>query len=327
MHSDPWPECRNISAMGNRFTRSGLLSLLAALILTACTANQHLEDSTGAIQTLDMDTSDLADVTTDTLQLLEKTSKENILVVFDIDNTLLAMEQGLGSDQWYEWQKELGTQDPCNPTNVGDRFAAQGALYFVSAMRPTQEDGATQLKTIQDLGVTVIALTSRGMDFQLQTFRELRRNNFNFSYSAFGPAGGYDEPFMPVENGRLSLYEDGVFLTAGQHKGQMLYALLMKTGTRMPAVIVMADDKQKNLDAVKETFSALNIPVHAWRYSGEDTNVRGFDPDQANAQWQSIEEALRQIQKVLGPDNYDLSSAVLPVECDQPLSSPPVSGD
>jgi len=295
-----------------------ILSLLAALFLTACTANQPMQDSDGLIQALDMDTSDLADVTADVFQLLEKTDKENILVVFDIDNTILAMEQGLGSDQWYDWQKDLAEQDPCSPKNVGDRFAAQGAMYSVSAMRPTQEDAAIQVKTIQGLGVSVISLTSRGMDFELQTFRELRRNDFSFSYSAFGPDGGYAEPFLPVENGRLSLYEDGVFLTAGQHKGQMLYALLEKTATRMPAVIVIADDKLKNLDAMKETFSALNVPVHAWHYTGEDMNVSAFDPDQAYAQWQSIEAALRQIQKVLGPDNYDLTGAVLPVECEQP---------
>ena len=77
----------------------------------------------------------------------------------------------------------------------------------------------------------------------------------------------------------------------------------------------MADDKQKNLDAVKETFSALEVPVHAWRYTGEDENVKDFDPEQANSQWKSIEDALRQIQQVLGPDNYDLSTAVLPAEC------------
>ncbi len=218
--------------MQNKLTTSGLLSLLAVLLLAACTANQHTQPPDKLIQSLDRETADLAEVKTDTLNLTEKTDKKNILVVFDIDNTLLAMEQGLGSDQWYDWQTHLSKEDQCNPHNVGDRFAVQGALYFASAMRPTQEDGAAQVRAIQDQGVAVIALTSRGMDYQLQTFRELRRNNFNFSYSAIGPAGGYDEPFMPVENGRLSLYEDGVFLTAGQHKGQMLYALLEKTGTR-----------------------------------------------------------------------------------------------
>ena len=236
-------------------------------------------------------------------------------MVFDIDNTLLAMEQGLGADQWYEWQKDLSQHDRCNPQNAGNRFAVQGALFFASAMRPTQEDAAGQVKSIQNSGIPVIALTSRGPYYRLQTFRELRRNGFSFSHSAIGPAGGYDRPYMPVENGRMSRYEDGVFMTTGQHKGQMLYALLQKTATELPAVIVMVDDKQKNLDAVKETFSALGIPVRAWRYSGEDENVAGFDPEQAHAEWKSIEAALRQIQRVLGPDNYDLSTAVRPAEC------------
>ena len=313
--------------MQNKNTIFPQIFSIAVLFLTACTMNAQLEESGEPVQAFNLETFDLAEVTVDILKLAEQAGKENVLVVFDIDNTLLAMEQGLGADQWYEWQKELSENDQCNPHNVGDRFAVQGALYFVSAMRRTQEDGAAQISATQDAGIKVISLTARGPDYRLQTFRELRRNGFNFSHSAIGLPGGYAEPFIPVANGRLSLYEDGVFFTAGQHKGQMLYALLEKTGTRMPWVIVMADDKQKNLDAVKETFSALDIPVHAWRYSAEDDNVRDFDPEQANAQWKSINDALRQIQQVLGPDNYDLSSAELPPECDQSPSSPPVAGD
>ena len=192
--------------MQNKLTTFGLSSLLAVLLLTACTAKQQTLRSNEHIQSLDMETADLAEVRIDTLNLLEKTEKKNLLVVFDIDNTLLAMEQGLGSDQWYDWQKHLSETDQCNPRNVGDRFAVQGALYFASAMRLTQEDGAGQVRSIQDLGVPVIALTSRGMDYRLQTFRELRRNDLNFSYSAIGPEGGFDEPFVPVADGRLSLY-------------------------------------------------------------------------------------------------------------------------
>ena len=95
----------------------------------------------------------------------------------------------------------------------------------------------------------------------------------------------------------------------------MLFALLEKTGSKLPSVIVMVDDKQKNLDAIKETFSALGVPVHAWRYAGEDANVENFDAEQADLQWKSIEAPLRQIQNVLGPDNFDLSSAVRAPEC------------
>jgi hypothetical protein len=254
-------------------------------------------------------------VTADTLALAERVGPGNVLMVFDIDNTLLAMEQGLGADQWYDWQRGLANGDPCNPHNVGDRFAVQGALYFASAMRPTQADAAEQVGSIQAAGVPVIALTSRGQDYRLQTFRELRRNGYDFSFSAIGPPGGYDEPFVPVEGGRESLYEDGVFLTAGQHKGRMLYALLQRTGTAIPGVIVAADDKQKNLEAIKETFGDLGVPVHAWRYSREDTNVTAFDPERAHKDWLALMDAMLQIQRVLGPDNYDLSSAELPEEC------------
>lgn len=301
--------------MQNNKTHTWLLTILAVFFLTACTVHVDVDWHDEPFESLDRETADLADVTTDALDLADRAGKDRVLMVFDIDNTLLAMEQGLGADQWYEWQKDLANNDPCNAENVGNRFAVQGALYYASAMRSTQDDAARQVKTIQNSGIPVIVLTSRGPEFRLQTFRELRRNGYSFSHSAIGPQGGYEQPFMPVENGRLSRYEDGVFMTAGQHKGEMLYALLQKTGTAMPRVIVMVDDKQKNLDAIKETFSALEIPVHAWRYSGEDENVQNFDPEQAITQWQAIEEALRQLQKVLGPDNYDLSSAVRPTEC------------
>jgi len=301
--------------MQNKNMNPWLLAILIAFSLTACSAHVNVEWPANPAQPLDKETADLADVTADVLALAEQHGKDRVLMVFDIDNTILAMEQGLGADQWYEWQKDLANHDQCNPQNVGNRFAVQGALLFASAMRPTQDDAASQVATVQASGVPVIVVTSRGHDYRLQTFRELRRNGYNFTYSAIGPPGGYDQPFVPVEDGRMSRYEDGVFLTAGQHKGRMLYALLEKTGTELPKVVVIADDKQKNLDAIKETFGALDVAVHAWRYSGEDENVAGFDTGKANAEWELIEGALRQIQQVLGTDNYDLSTATLPAEC------------
>jgi hypothetical protein len=301
--------------MHNKTIFNRLFSFFFLLVLAGCSAHLNIEWPADPIESLDKETADLGDVTADALDLADRVGNGNVLVVLDIDNTILAMEQGLGADQWYEWQKDLSEHDICNSQNVGDRFAVQGALYFASAMRPTQADGASQVKTIQDTDIPVIVLTSRGPDYRLQTFRELRRNGYSFSYSSIGPPGGYEQMFIPVEDGRLSRYEDGVFMTAGQHKGDMLYHLLQKTGTKLPAVIVMVDDKQKNLDAVKETFEPLDLPVRAWRYSGEDENVESFDHQRANAEWTSIEDALRQIQQVLGPDNYNLDGAALPPEC------------
>jgi hypothetical protein len=280
----------------------------ALLMLAACA-------SVPPAQNLLAETDDLARVTDSALQLADHHGRDQVLVVFDIDNTLLAMEQGLGSDQWYYWQKNLAKDDPCSGDLVNDRFRVQGALYFVSAMRPTQPGAAEQIRRLQDAGLTVIALTSRGPDYSLQTFRELRRNGISFWPGALPPRRGYPGSFIPESGTRAALYQDGVFLTAGQHKGDMLRALLDKTGADTPTVIVMADDKAENLQAVMETFEGSGTAVHAWRYSREDDNVATLDTQESAAQWNAVKPALMKIELIFGPDNFDLPAQVVREGC------------
>jgi hypothetical protein len=299
--------------------KAGLLVALLVL-LCACAPVPPAQSQTSGIlpaQNILAETDDLALVADVALQQAERYGTDQVLVVFDIDNTLLAMEQGLGSDQWYDWQKELQEEDPCSDMLVSNRLAVQGALYFASAMRPTQPDAAEQVQRLQDAGLTVIALTSRGADFRLQTFRELRRNGISFWPGALEPQRGYPESFIPEGSPRPALYEDGVFLTAGQHKGDMLKALLDKTGSDYPTVVVMADDKKRNLRAVMETFVGSGTSVHAWRYSREDAAVAALDHSAARAQWDALRPALQQIQQVTGPDNFDFPEYVTPPECEQ----------
>ena len=285
------------------------LTVLVVLFFAGCASTPP------PAQNVKASTDDLGMVADWALSMAADHGAENVLVVFDIDNTLLAMEQGLGSDQWYYWQKDLAREDPCNPAVVGDRFAVQGALFFASAMRATQDDAGEHVRRIQDAGVPVIAVTSRGTNYRLQTFRELRRNGIDFRTTALPPASGWPEDFIPDNGIRPARYEDGVFLTAGQHKGAMIQALLVKTGSPMPAVIVMADDKMENLDAVLETFTPLSPAVHAWRYTREDANVKAFDGGEAARQWEELRPALERIEEVLGGDNYSLPEEEVPEEC------------
>jgi len=299
--------------------KSGLLVALLVLLCACAPVPPAQSQSSGILpaQNILAETDDLALVADVALQQAERYGTDRVLVVFDIDNTLLAMEQGLGSDQWYDWQKELQEEDPCSDMLVSNRLAVQGALYFASAMRPTQPDAAEQVQRLQDAGLTVIALTSRGADFRLQTFRELRRNGISFWPGALEPKRGYPESFIPEGGSRPALYEDGVFLTAGQHKGDMLKALLDKTGSDYPTVVVMADDKKRNLRAVMETFAGTGTSIHAWRYNREDAAVAALDRSAARAQWDALRPALQQIQQVTGPDNFDFPEYVVPPECEQ----------
>jgi hypothetical protein len=249
------------------------------------------------------------------LQLADRYGKDQVLVVFDIDNTLLAMEQGLGSDQWYYWQKDLGEKMPCSPMLVSDRFRVQGALYFAGAMRPTQPDGPEQVRRMQEAGLKVIAVTSRGPGYRLQTFRELRRNGISFWPGALPPQRGWPENFLPEGGDRESRYEDGVFLTAGQDKGVMIQALLNRSETPWPAVVVLADDKPFSIDEVMGAFEGSDTAVVGWRYSREDANVAALDNELATEQWHAAEPALLRIQEVFGTGNFDLPEPETREDC------------
>lgn len=287
------------------------LTLLSFALLSACvTAPPPVP------QNLKAETDDLAMVSDWAIRMAKDHGAENVMVVFDIDNTLLAMEQGLGSDQWYYWQKDLEKQEPCSPQLLDDLFPALGAIFHSSAMRATQPDASIQVRRVQDAGITTIALTSRGTDYRFQTFRELRRQGISFWPTAVSPQRGWTEPFVPDNGMRPVLYEDGVFLTTGQHKGQMMKALLEKTETEWPGIIVMADDKAENLAAMMETFTGTGTWVHAWRYTAEDGEVEAFDAERAAAQWDALRPALETIEAVLGPDNYSLPEVEARAGCD-----------
>jgi hypothetical protein len=292
-----------------RYERAASLAAFI-LFLSACTAGlppkptdlQPIEPPQNMLGSTD----DLGLVADMALQMADRYGNDKVLVILDLDNTLLAMEQDLGSDQWFYWQYGLEANEPCSPLRVGKLREAQGALFHASAMRPTQPDAAAQVRRMQDGGLRVIILTARGPEFRLSTFRELRRNGFSFWSSALPPQRGFAEPFMPQGGERPVHYEDGVFLAAGQDKGAMLKALLQKIGQPNPTLIVMADDKDSNLRAVQTAFSWSGTAVHGWRYSGQDAAFEAFDAAAAASQWEALRPALMQIEDVLGPDNFSL---------------------
>ena len=102
--------CLRWQSMRMLLTAFRTIAFAAALtMLVACA-------SVPPAQSLLTETDDLVTVTNSALQLADRYGQGQVLVVFDIDNTLLAMEQGLGSDQWYYWQKDLEKRIPAAST-------------------------------------------------------------------------------------------------------------------------------------------------------------------------------------------------------------------
>ena len=288
---------------------SVLSSFILILLLSAC-ASQHQKPTLPDSYRLETD--DLA-TTTQLVQMLGKqVPVDRILVVFDIDNTLLSMNTDLGSDQWYDWQKNLQKTDKCDPRLVASRLDVQGALYFAGSMRPTQTDAADVISKLQTMGVQVMAETARGWNFALPTFRELRRNGMAFGHSA--PAKNLGK-YQPETAKRPLIYQDGVYLLAGQHKGDMLLDLLKHSGQPMPAAIIAVDDKDYNLDAYEQTGQRESWNLYTLHYTGVQDWVENFNPQKAESDWQQVRGALREIQQIFGDHNFRLTEKKLDPDC------------
>lgn len=225
-----------------------------------------------------------------------------VLVILDVDNTLLTMRDDLGSDQWYRWQKGLLNKPGPDEGEVAADFdgmlEVQKLLFAAKAMRPTQEDTAEIVGTLQDLGYPVMALTARGPENIGATLRELTRNGIDMTRTA--PAGlpdmgGAHLPFdaaNPAEAGltaeevgayglevpRPVLYRDGVFMVAGQHKGALLEILLRRIGKHYPAIAYL-DDHGKHACEMAQAFQDQPVVLDAFRYDHERVQAQSFLQD------------------------------------------------
>lgn len=294
-----------------------LASLSFALLATLASASEFRECDTFA----------------PVLQQVEKYAAEfggeRVLVVMDIDNTLLAMDRDLGSDQWFEWQEYLLDAEPNSPQLVGDDFgellAAQGLLFAAYSMHPPEPEQPAQVAEMQKRGIDTLVLTSRGEDYRASTLRELKRAGYDFAKSApairlferhagkryetgsrFVPYDlGAPENFgltardaelysLPVEPREVS-YADGVLMTSGQHKGAMMLVFLHLVLQEYDAVVYV-DDHVRHVSRVYDALSRRGIEVTTFRYTHEDDRVKRFaygDKSEVTRQWQTIEDLLQ----------------------------------
>jgi hypothetical protein len=226
---------------------------LSFLIVAACASTPTQQAGQKSPQNLLGSTEELQLVTELSLDLARDYGGDQVLVVLEVDGTLLTMKRG----------------------REGDPCAADSANAPAGSMEPSQADAAAQVRRMQNAGMKVIVLTSRGPSCKAKTFAELNSNGFDFSDNAWPPSAGYAEPFLPSGSNRPVVYENGVLFASGQNKGIVLKAMLDKNSGEPPMLIVIADPSRENLNAVMKTFSWTGTKVHAWRYTRETTAESG----------------------------------------------------
>lgn len=328
------------SAVPGRPAGGASVAATAPCPVVSLPADEHAESSQPAVVPIGR----FEDAAPTLSSLREKHGASRVLVVFDLDNTLLTARQDLGSDAWYTWQEALLAGAARNGSgcleakDLDALVETQGLLYVLGRMRPTQPsaEGAPGtvgfVTSLQKAGFRTIVLTSRGPSFNDVTRRELRRNGLCFGASAVGPEGGFageidivprDEsvlashlpPGKPrlvaklLKDARPARYEDGVFLSAGQHKGGMLRLLLWKAGAESAFdAIVFFDDTQKHTERMRDAFDRSPIDLRVFHYVNPSVLSPArlvADPARQRAVDSTWRELASRLREVYGSDPHD----------------------
>jgi len=203
------------------------------------------------------------------------------LIALDIDNTLLAADQLLGSEQWVDAM----LQPLSSLRRTPDLFARRTSQLLDRTYDPivhtlthagryhlTEAGVPHRLAKLQRMGLPTIAVTSRSPAVAQATIRSLRANGIDFGRSRLGR----DLPELRIPGSAYpAIFRDGVLFTRGQDKGVLLHALLSLQFSA-PGTVLYVDNKQKEVDRVIAALLPAGFEVTACRFAGLDEEVSQY---------------------------------------------------
>jgi len=219
-----------------------LLFLLASLFITSLLNAQVIDITTVSFEEVD--------------KLVSQKNKQygisEVLVILDIDNTILTSQEDLGGDIWYQWQRgELEDIKPTEEQKIKNCFYEDviGLLYELGTMELTDSLLPNYISNWQSAGTPVFALTSRSPKYRTATERELIKRGIDFSLSPLKTIEG-ETPTYDYKLQRDMSYQNGIMMTTGMNKGEMIAHILGRTGRSFKAIIFV-DDSEKNVKNVR----------------------------------------------------------------------------
>lgn len=224
---------------------------------------------------------------TDKLSDLYPYLEEDVLVIFDIDNTLIEPAQTIGSDQW-SWNrakelmaKGVPEEDAFDQTNREWR-----KIHSLTKVQTMEADTAHIIRDLQEQGYCLMGLTLRAPQNEAMTRRELKDVGINLSHTCV------QDETLHFQLEKEALFSEGVLYTSiANKKGFTLNAFLNEIGHR-PGKIIFIDDKLSHVKDVEKTALALDIPYIGIRYSAGDKRLASFNPRLAELQWHYLHHIL-----------------------------------
>jgi len=249
-----------------------------------------------------IETKEFNDVKNLVAEKVQQYGEFEVLVVLDIDNTILTSQVDLGGDIWYQWQrKKISGVIPDSNQIVDCLFeGAIGLLYELGTMELTEDSVPKYIKKWQESSITVFALTSRDPKYRTPTERELAKRNIDFSATGLRPECG-SLPVLRYKLDKELSYMNGIMMTTGMDKGKMLKHILEEM-ERSFKCIIFVDDSEKNVVSVKNSYiSCRETEVNIFHYTKiEDDRIALTDSvltkgqaDKMAKDWKALDSLLK----------------------------------
>jgi hypothetical protein len=209
-------------------------------------------------------------VQTNTMKELYDHLQPGMLIVFDIDNTIIEPKQTLGSDQWFHHRMDEYKSYGYSDSNSLE-FALREwmAIQNLTEVQLVENDTGSIITDLQHKGYDVIGLTTRGLGMSTRTIHQLQSVGVSLQVTA----PSKDEfHFM---NGRGVLYHEGILFTAATDKGEALRKYINTIGY-IPKSVMFINDKYSHIVPVAEFCEGANIPFIGLRYAYLDEKVANF---------------------------------------------------
>lgn len=210
----------------------------------------------------------------------------NTVVVFDIDNTVLRPAQMLGSDEWFGWYSTFRPNQDLPPAIEKRERCLDllSGIYAMTQVLPMEHCTAETIRHLQEKGVFVVAMTSRGPHMATVTFRHLQSVGVNFT-----TAPVVAKKFF-LKNDHARAYVAGVLFTSAQHKGEALNDFFCHIGFS-PRRVVYLNDHRAPLEEAS-VLEKKGIEFLGLRYQVADKYVQSFNPEVAEIELMEFSKIL-----------------------------------
>lgn len=229
-------------------------------------------------------------------EVTEYTSKHSgkVLMVYDIDDTLMETSSFFGGDTWYNWQRgrsithKNGETVTINTESVlSCPFSKMGVFFDLGESHPVEKTTVETVNKLQQKFDTLV-LTSRSPDYRSGTQRILKGAGFNFVEASLLPKDhALYYKFNDGKNARPLSYANGVVMSSGLNKGRVLRDILTRTNKNYDAVFFL-DDSYHNIENMKNEWQKDETELFIFHYTHVEKVISNQDVELNNRSKQTF---------------------------------------